>query len=223
VLASSPLLHRRLAFALLIAAATALGSAATSSAEIDGDQFRSKDRRITIRAPRNWQLTEQTSYPDILLWMTRKNPDGRMLLAAEPQRDKIDAAEYARRTAVVLQRLGFTVRTAQRHAATGAWWFDFDNCGNATSCPGKVFLRQAFLVEGNVGYSLTLAAPDARTRGQHLRAFDAALRSIVIQRGSIEVPIEDPGAAPGQGVTPADDTGARIVEPPPIGEATKDE
>jgi hypothetical protein len=186
-------LARAASIALLIAL---LG--APAAADIDGDQFTRSDWQVAIRAPKNWQLTEQTSYPNILLWMTRKNPDGRMLLSAERQeKERIDAEEYARRTAGVLTRLGFTVRTAQRHAATGAWWFDFDNCGEQPTCRGKVFLRQAFLVENAVGYSLTLAAPDARTRGQHLRAFDAALRSMVITRGPIQPqPPQKPGEPP---------------------------
>ncbi|HTM22800.1 MAG TPA: hypothetical protein VL172_19895, partial [Kofleriaceae bacterium] len=159
--------------------------AGRAGADIDGDQFSSSGWQVSIRAPKNWQLTEQTSYPNILLWMTRKNPDGRMLLSAEAHVSAADAEEYAKVTAGVLTKLKFTVRTAQRHAATGAWWFDFDNCGDNPTCAGKVFLRQAFLVENGVGYSLTLAAPDARTRGMHLRAFDAALRSLVINRGPI--------------------------------------
>lgn len=179
-----------------IAAAVVAAAALTAPAraDIDGDEFRSRDYPVSIRAPKNWHPTEHTSYPNILLWMTRKNPDGRMLLAAERQVERIDAEAYARRTAEVLTQLGFTVRTAQRHAATGAWWFDFDNCGEQPTCPGKVFLRQALLVEEGVGYSLTLAASDARTRGQHLRAFDAALRSLVIDRNP---PPVQPPAAPG--------------------------
>ena len=46
---------------------------------------------------------------------------------------------------------------------------------------GKHFLRQALLVPSQlgIGYALTLSAPDARTRGSLLRAFDYTLRSIV--------------------------------------------
>lgn len=189
------MLARALSIAAGLAAATAL--IAPAVADIDGDEFRSRDYPVRITAPKNWHPTEHTSYPNILLWMTRKNPDGRMLLAAEPQTGRIDGETYAKRTGEVLTRLGFTVRTGQRHAATGAWWFDLDNCGDRPTCPGKVFLRQAVLVVDGIGYSLTLAASDARTRGQHLRAFDAALRTLVIDRNP---PPVEPPPAPG---TPA--------------------
>jgi hypothetical protein len=203
---------------LSIAAAVLAALAGRAGGDIDGDQFTSTAWQVSIRAPKNWQLTEQTSYPNILLWMTRKNPDGRMLLSAEKQTAAIDAEEYAKATAGVLTKLGFTVRTAQRHAATGAWWFDFDNCGDHPTCVGKMFLRQALLVENGVGYSITLAAPDARTRGMHLRAFDAALRSIVIARGPITQP-QKPGEQPPAPTPPA--PGTPPATPPPAKETPK--
>jgi hypothetical protein len=66
--------------------------------------------------------------------------------------------------------MGFRVRVPQLHAATGAQWIDAEN--------GTSFVREAFLVAGHLGYTLTLAADSSRARSQHLRAFDAALRSI---------------------------------------------
>ena len=157
----------------------------SSPAEVDGDRFRSAEWRVRMTAPKNWQISEQTSYPNVLLWMVRRNPRGKMLLSAEKQPDKTDSLEYATRTAKVLEALGFTVRQPQHHSATGAYWIDFDNCpAPDNGCEGKMFLRQAFLVANGNGYALTLSAPDARTRGKHLRAFDYALRSIRILRGS---------------------------------------
>tara|TARA_R110002096_G_scaffold434832_5_gene658227 strand:- start:29623 stop:29922 length:300 start_codon:yes stop_codon:yes gene_type:complete len=95
-----------------------------------------------------------------------------MLFAAEIVDKSLDSQSYALATAKKLEELGFRVRAPQLHAATGAYWMDFDN--------GKSFLRQAVLVplDTETGYSLTLSASDNRTRGQLLRAFDLSLRSI---------------------------------------------
>ena len=191
-----------------LAAAIAIAGLATGSnsgsawAEIDGDDFSSRKWRIRrISAPANWRLSEQKSYAatcvkavvsaesgngsckrsderysqtSILLWMHRRSPTGKMLLAGERLHSQTNSLEYAEKTRELLGKLGFEVRAPQLHAATGAYWLEFDD--------GKTFLRQAVLVSGGIGYSLTLAAPDARTRAKHLRAFDYALRSIRINR-----------------------------------------
>jgi hypothetical protein len=167
--------------ALTALTALVLAPRAIARAEIDGDRFRSTEWRVTMTTPRNWQITDQTSYPNILLWMVRHNPPGTMLLSAERIAADLDAQAYATATIAILEAMGFEVRSPQLHGATGAYWVDFDN--------GAVFLRQAFLVTGGLGYALTLSAPDARGRTQHLRSFDQALRSIRPDRGR-EAPAE---------------------------------
>jgi len=141
-------------------------------ADIEDSHFTSKRWGVAIDAPRNWTLSERTSYPNILLWMARQSPpEGKMLLTAEklPRRTS-DSLTYARQTRIVLRQMGFTVRAPQLHSVTGAYWVDFDD--------GSSFLRQAYLTKGGVGFTLTLAAPTSRIRNQHLRAFDASLRSL---------------------------------------------
>ncbi len=167
---------RRTALAAAVFA-TIAAIAAPAHADIDGDSFRRElwGWTVTLRAPKNWSPNEERSYPSILLWLVRRDPPGKMLLSAEQLEDTKGAFQYAQRTTKVLEALGFTVRKPQLHAQTGAYWIDFDN--------GAVYLRQAFLVIGDVGYALTLSARNSRTRGQHLRAFDYALRSIKIKRG----------------------------------------
>jgi len=94
-----------------------------------------------------------------------------MLLTAEKlPRANTDSLTYARQTRIVLRGMGFKVRAPQLHSVTGAYWVDFDD--------GASFLRQAYLTKGGVGFTLTLAAPSSRIRNQHLRAFDASLRSL---------------------------------------------
>lgn len=152
----------------------ALVSAAAARAQVNGDRYESEEWRVRISAPANWRMSQQTSYPNILLWMHRHNPPGTMLLAAERLDRKLSSQQYAERTQATLAELGFTVKAPQVHAATGAYWIEFDD--------GKTFLRQALLVSGDVGYSLTVSAPDSTIRLQHLRAFDVALRSIELDR-----------------------------------------
>ena len=100
--------------------------------------------QIRLAAPRNWQLTEQTSYPNVLLWMARP-PEGRMLLSGEKVAADETALKYAARTTVLLETMGFTLRAPQLHSATGAYLVDFNNA--------KIYLRQAFLVIDGIGYA----------------------------------------------------------------------
>lgn len=145
----------------------------SASADLTGDRFKSEEWRVSLSGPKGWQLSDQSSYPSILLWMAHRRPSARMLFSAEELVDVKDAQTYATQTAARLEKLGFRVRAPQLHSATGAYWMDFDD--------GKHFLRQALLVPSQlgIGYSLTLSAPDMRTRGSLLRAFDYTLRSIV--------------------------------------------
>jgi hypothetical protein len=168
---------RSVLVALVMLVAGVLVSADRAHADIAGDRYTSKRWRVSMRAPATWSLNESTSYPNILLWMTPRDANVRMLLSAEVHTERRDSNTYAVETSTLLETLGFTVSKPQRHA-TGAYYVDFDNCGEETDCTGKVFLRQGFVVVGDIGYALTLAAPTARTRGFHLRAWDAAMRSL---------------------------------------------
>jgi len=177
-------MSKRRAMLALVMASIALGVVQPSplSADLTGDRFRSDEWRVSLTGPKGWQYSEHASYPSILLWMTHRRPDARMLFSAEKLTDTNNAQEYATQTAERLTKLGFEVRAPQLHSATGAYWMDFDD--------GKHFLRQALLVSGQpgIGYSLTLSAPDVRTRGQLLRAFDYTLRSVSPMREKVKAP-----------------------------------
>lgn len=164
---------------LLVALALLLGGGGGARADIEGEQFVSGVWRVRLSAPRGWQMTEKTAYPSVLLRMVRRAPDGKMLLTAERVEPGTDARAYALRTAELLKKLGFAVRAPQLHSSTGAYFID--------SSRGASYLRQAFLVAGTTGYSLTLEAPSNRVRSQHLRAFDYTLRSVQTLRPE-EVP-----------------------------------
>ena len=172
-----------------------LAIAPLARADIEGDRFVSPDWRVRMTAPKNWQLTDKTAYPSVLLRMVRRAPDGKILLTAERLPAGTDALTYASKTIELLRGMDFNVRAPQLHSSTGAYYVDSQRRG--------AFLRQAYLVAGGFGYSLTLAAPDHRTRTQHLRAFEFALRSITILRAD-EVPPPSP-AAPAVAPPPPDD------------------
>lgn len=173
-------------------------------AQVETRRVESKSWRIRITAPEDWRISAQGSYPRVVVWMYRSNPVGTMLLTAEraaaiPGAELQSSIQYAQATVEQLQALGYSIETTpQMHAATQASWIEFDD--------GKTFFRQASLVLGDTAYALTLSAPDRRARAQHLRAFDAALRSM--ER------IESV-AADGQSATPAQDADVACSATPP--------
>jgi len=188
------------ALAALLAIAVAFGGSPTvARAELEGDNFRSDAWHVSLTTPRNWQASDQSSYPNILVLMVAASPRGKMLLSAERLDRVRDAETYARNTAAILAKLGFQVGAPRAHP-TGAFWLEYDN--------GKAFLRQAFVVADGYGYSLTLSADDVHGRTQHLRAFDATLRSLRPDRQSGR----DAPPRPADGKTP---TTPATPPPPP--------
>lgn len=159
----------------VVAIAGACITAGAAVADIEGDRFTSDEWRVSLTAPRGWLLTEQTSYPNILLWMVKHDPEGKMILSAETVEDGVDAQAYAQETLALLETFGFQGRAPTVHSSTGAFYYDIDD--------GLTYLRQAFLVSDGIGYALTLTAGDSSVRAQHSRAFDYALRAIRIRRG----------------------------------------
>ena len=151
-------------------AAALLTAVAPSQSAIEDDVFTNARWKVSVELPSNWQPTEQTAYPNILLWLERRDPRGVILFAAERVDATLDAQRYAQQTSKLLVKMGFRVRAPQLHTTTGAFVIDFENDG--------AFLRQALLIKGQIGYTLTLSASTSRLRGLHLRAFDTMLRKI---------------------------------------------
>ena len=180
-LGEAPACYSRIVRArLLIALALVMATGTTAArADIEGEKFQSGTWRVRLTAPRGWQLTEKTAYPSVLLRMVRRAPDGKMLLTAERVEAGTDARSFAIKTAELLKKMNFAVRSPQLHSSTGAYFVD--------SHRGDSYLRTAFLVSGTIGYSLTLECASNRIRSQHLRAFDFTLRSLQTLRPE-EVP-----------------------------------
>ncbi len=154
----------------LVAGALLLGVVGAARADITGSVWRSITWRATITAPANWHLSERTGYPNVLVRISRRQPVGELILAAEQVAATENSLGFATRTSKVLTEMGFSTRSPERHIATGAYVIDAQR--------GRAFLRQAYIVQNDIAYSLTLATSDARTRSQLLRAFDTVLRSL---------------------------------------------
>ena len=159
----------------LLALALIVAVGGDANGELVGDEFDSTEWRVRLSAPANWNATDKTAYPNILLRLYRRAPDGKMLLTAEAAQKNATSISYANATVELLDSIGFETRAPQLHPATGAYLID--------SQSKSAFLRQAFLVKNGIAYSLTLSAKDSRLRSRHLRAFDKTLRSIEFMAG----------------------------------------
>jgi hypothetical protein len=206
-----------IAVAVLGAIAIALRSSSVN-AELDNQIFTSRANKLRIVVPRGWRSTDQPSYPGLLVWMMRSQPDGNMVLTAEPFtrtvycswpiecRTSVDSLPgklaCALRTKLIAQRL--TVGPVQagprenEQAGIPSVWFDIND--------GKNFLRQAVALDEDRVVSLVLSASSEPARNAHVRAFEQALRTL---RPLTPQELGEPLPAPQQVVTQliSDDAG----------------
>lgn len=180
----------RLVVATLVGALLAAALVVDSRAELDKQVFTSKPERLRLIVPRGWRATDQPTYPGMLLWMTRGQPDGQMVLTTEsltterycswPVSCRNQAGTIAARFACTLrealinQRMNVgPVQLGPKETELAGFpsvYFDYDD--------GKRFLRQAVAAADNQLISLVLSTPAADARTNHLRAFDQALRTL---------------------------------------------
>lgn len=179
-------------------AALAVGSAVavvllgvpTVEAELENSIYSSKTHRIRIVVPRGWRATDQPSYPGLLLWMLRGQPEGKIMLTSEPFtravycswplqcRQSPDplpaklACALREKLAAQRTRVGPTQGGPKENTQNGmpSVWFEVDD--------GKRYLRQAVALGEDHVVSLTLAASSAEARSAHVRAFEQALRTL---------------------------------------------
>lgn len=162
----------------------------TGSAELENSIFTSNAHRIRLVVPRNWRATDQPSYPGLLLWMVRDQPQGKIVLSAEPFTRAVycswplecrsSADPLPNKLACALRdkltpqriRVGPTQGGPKENAQNGmpSVWFELDD--------GKRFLRQAVAIAEDRVISLTLHTPSAEARSAHVRAFEQALRTL---------------------------------------------
>lgn len=215
------------AAAALLCGALARPSAAR--AELDNQLFTSSAHRIKITVPKGWRPSELPSYPGIILWMLRSQPEGRIVVGSEPLRQELYcswpvecralsqplAARYACALRIQLERqnilLGPVQAGPKENLAAGlpSVWFEFTD--------GKRYVRQALAANEHRVISFALSTGSAADRGSHARAFDQALRSLhelseEEARPSVATDAKTPAATP--------PTAASSIPPAPSGSAT---
>lgn len=178
-----------IAIAVVAAIAIAVGTP-TVNADLENQVFTSRTHRVRLVVPRGWRATDQPSYPGLLMWMLRNQPEGKMVLTAEPftramycswpldcrtSADPLPAKlACALRAKLAAQRLrvGPTQAGPKENELAGipSVWFELDD--------GKRHLRQAVALDEERVVSLVLHASSAEARTAHVRAFEQALRTL---------------------------------------------
>src|SRR5690348_14536380 len=186
---------RRAAFPLALAAALAIAAAVfvrISAADLENGVFTSREARLRMIVPRNWRVSDQTSYPGLVLWMARSEPQpGQIQLTVErftrelycswPRTCQVSReglpSRYACALRSTLEAKRIRVEAVQagpkENEAAGlpSIWFDYDD--------GKHFLRQAIAFSpDDYAISLVLSAGSKEARAIHGRAFEQALRTL---------------------------------------------
>jgi hypothetical protein len=184
---------RRAAFPLALVAALGLGTAVLvedSAAELENLVFTSRADRLRLLVPRGWRASDQPSYPGLLLWMGRSEPQGQIVLTAEAfTRDLYCSwpvtcrtshetlpSKYAcaLRSKLEAQRLRVNAIQAgpRENEAAGlpSIWFEYDD--------GKHFLRQAIAFSPDRAISLVLSTQTSEARTTYSRAFEQTLRTL---------------------------------------------
>src|SRR4051812_43580121 len=76
---------KQLLVAVALSGAVAIAVHSSSvNAELENQIFTSRAHKLRLVVPRGWRATDQPSYPGLLVWMLRSQPDGKMVLTAEP-------------------------------------------------------------------------------------------------------------------------------------------
>jgi hypothetical protein len=177
-----------LVLALAVGASLLVGSGA--NAELENQVFTAKAEKLRVVVPRGWRATDQPSYPGLLLWMMRDQPEGRIVLTSEPFTRDVYCSWPVRcqmshdaLPAKLACALGAKLAQQRLHvgpveagpkeneeAGLPSVWFEYDD--------GKHFLRQAVAIDEDRVVSLVLSAPSAEARNAHVRAFEQALRTL---------------------------------------------
>jgi hypothetical protein len=184
---------RRAAFplALLAAVALAIGLVVDrSSAELENLVFTSRADHLRLIVPRGWRASDQASYPGLLLWMARSQPQGQMVLTSEEFTRALYCSwpplcrggddplpvKYACAIRSTLLARGLRVDAVQAGpkdndaAGLPSIWFEYQD--------GKHFLRHAIAFSTDRAICLVLSAPTSEARATHSRAFEQALRTL---------------------------------------------
>jgi hypothetical protein len=184
---------RRLILPLALAGALAIVAGVLvedSAADLENLVFTSRADRLRLVVPRGWRASDLPSYPGLLLWMSRSQPQGQIELASEgftrelycswpiacrTSREPLPA-RYAcavrAKLGALKMRIGPTEAGPKENEAAGlpSVWFEYDD--------GRRFLRHAIAISDDRAFSLVLSAPTSDARATHSRAFEQVLRTM---------------------------------------------
>ncbi len=185
-------------------------------ADLEQQLYTSRTDRLRFVVPRGWRATDQSSYPGLLLWMTRvdANRTSTMVLTAQAFTREVycswpvtcrtnrDATLPEKLACALGQKLsarrihvGQIQAGPKENEAAGlpSVWLEYDD--------GKQFFRHALAVNEDRVVSLVLTAPSNEARAQQARAFEQALRTLrpltPEELGSANAPPPPPPAPPG--------------------------
>jgi len=198
----------------LASIAFVVGIATFARAELENSIYTSKTEKLRLVVPRGWRATDQPSYPGLLLWMMRSEPEGRIVLTSEPfTRDVYcswpvrcqmirDSLPAKAACALGSKLAGQRVRVGpvqggpkeNEDAGLPSVWFEYDD--------GHHFLRQAIAIDEDHVVSLVLSTPSIEARNANVRAFDQALRTLRPLTPE-ELGVAPPAPALGSAVSPA--------------------
>ncbi len=204
---------RRLALPLgVIATSAAITFAMTrdSAADLENLVFTSRTDHVRLIVPRGWRASDQPSYPGLLLWMARSQPQGQIVLTSERFTHELYCSwppacrtsheplpvRYACALRQQLTARGLKVDATQpgpkenENAGLDTVWFEYQDA--------KHFLRHAIAFSGDRAFSLVLSAPNSEARATHTRAFEQALRTLqLLSDEDIAAAAPAPAPAPG--------------------------
>ena len=151
----------------------------TGRSEIFGSSFRSAAWGVELTVPRGWELSEQQSYPGILVRGLERS-GGRLTLAVERLAPGDNLGKLVERSEKALRKLRYRYATSTHSG--GAVLLD------ATTPDRKRTVRQAYLAHNGIAYVLSMASTtDAASR--YLHPFDDVLRSMSFSAPSV---VENP-------------------------------
>jgi hypothetical protein len=177
-------------------------AARDSDADVDGGTFTSSVHNVRATLPRGWRISDQATFPGVILRMFRTRPRATILVAVDQLVDARARVDASCKTGAIEVQIAChqTLRLAALGFETGAIkeaarpWFDYGD--------DKRQLRQGVAVIGGRVFTVVLAADTTASRAQYARTFDKILRSL--RRHEAEGATTMPGDAPSDGGVPQD-------------------
>jgi hypothetical protein len=123
-----------------------------------------------FEAPADWELAPQSSYPRLLASYSHRD-GGKLTLSAQRVSAATTAMELAEQSRVPLEKQGFTQLHIKPEGSRARLEADLD--------VSRRFARQVYLVEGGIGYVVTLIAPLA-VLPKMTADFDEAVKSLQV-------------------------------------------